>query len=107
MVPGRPRRQAGCFARFFTICQIRVVVSFVPRLDKKISLLVRRFTSTDPPDQTATEIAHQLIPSYWVRPHRALGTTAGSHRWVWDLRGPRPLASALRLAALAAAKSRT
>jgi hypothetical protein len=27
-----------------------------------------------------------------VRPHRALGTTAGEHRWVWDLHGERPLA---------------
>jgi hypothetical protein len=55
--------------------------------------LVRRTTSTDPPDLTPTELARQLIPSYWVRPHRPLGTTAGAHRWVWDLRGPRPLAT--------------
>ncbi len=54
--------------------------------------LVRRYTSTDPPDLTANELAKQLIPSYWVRPHKALGTTAGAHRWVWDLRGERPLA---------------
>jgi photosystem II stability/assembly factor-like uncharacterized protein len=55
--------------------------------------LVRRYASTDPPDQTPAEIAGQLIPSYWVRPHRSLGTTAGSHRWVWDLRAARPLAT--------------
>jgi photosystem II stability/assembly factor-like uncharacterized protein len=52
---------------------------------------VRRYTSTDPPDLTLAEIARQLIPSYWVRPHQALGTTQGAHRWVWDLRGERPL----------------
>jgi len=53
--------------------------------------LVRRYTSTDPPDLTEDELAKQLIPSYWVRPHQALGTTQGAHRWVWDLRGERPL----------------
>src|SRR6185503_8562245 len=31
--------------------------------------------------------------SYWVRPHRALATGAGHHRWIWDLRSQRPLAS--------------
>jgi hypothetical protein len=53
--------------------------------------LIRRYTSTDPPDLTDDQVAKQLIPSYWVRPHRTLGTTAGSHRWVWDLRAERPL----------------
>jgi len=52
---------------------------------------VRRYTSTDPPDLTEPELGKQLIPSYWVRPHKALGTTPGAHRWVWDLRGERPL----------------
>ncbi|TMQ10669.1 MAG: hypothetical protein E6J91_25585 [Deltaproteobacteria bacterium] len=54
--------------------------------------LVRRFASTDPPDPSPEELARQLIPAYWVRPHQALGTAAGGHRWVWDLRGERPLA---------------
>jgi photosystem II stability/assembly factor-like uncharacterized protein len=54
---------------------------------------VRRYTSTDPPDLTPTEVANQLIPSYWVRPHRALGTAQGGQRWIWDLRGDRPLAA--------------
>ncbi|HEX4417067.1 MAG TPA: hypothetical protein VH165_04165 [Kofleriaceae bacterium] len=52
--------------------------------------VVRRYTSTDPPELTDDEIARQLIPSYWVRPPRALPTTAGHHRWIWDLRGERP-----------------
>jgi hypothetical protein len=55
--------------------------------------LVRRYTSTDPPDVAAPQLAQQLIPSYWVRPHQTLGTTAGGHRWVWDLRAERPLAT--------------
>ena len=32
-------------AHSFTICQMRAVVSFVPRAERKISLPVRRFTS--------------------------------------------------------------
>ena len=56
--------------------------------------LVRRYASTDPPDLTDRELAKQLIPSYWVRPRKTLATTAGEHRWVWDLRGERPLANA-------------
>lgn len=55
---------------------------------------VRRYTSTDPPDLTEAELARQLIPSYWVRRHKTLGTTAGGHRWVWDLRRERPRAGA-------------
>jgi photosystem II stability/assembly factor-like uncharacterized protein len=53
--------------------------------------VIRRYTSADPADLSDDEIAKQLIPSYWIRPHRALGTTAGSHRWIWDLRGARPV----------------
>ncbi|HET9620354.1 MAG TPA: hypothetical protein VFP84_03230 [Kofleriaceae bacterium] len=51
---------------------------------------VRRYTSADPPALSATEIGAQLIPSYWLRPHRTLATTPGHHRWIWDLRGERP-----------------
>lgn len=54
---------------------------------------VRGFSSSDPPEQSPDEIARQLIPAYWVRPHRTPDTTAGGHRWVWDLRGDRPLAT--------------
>jgi photosystem II stability/assembly factor-like uncharacterized protein len=53
---------------------------------------IRAYASTDPPDLTDAQLAGQLIPSYWVRPRKTLGTTAGAHRWVWDLRGERPLA---------------
>jgi hypothetical protein len=53
---------------------------------------VRTYTSSDPPEISDAELAKQLIPSYWVPPHQTLGTAAGHHRWVWDLRGERPLA---------------
>ena len=54
--------------------------------------VVRRYSSSDPPELTDDELAVQLIPVYWVRPRRRLATGAGMHRWVWDLRRERPLA---------------
>jgi len=47
--------------------------------------LVRRFTSSDeaaPPKDTGN------VPWYWIRPPRVLATTAGMHRFVWDLHYP-------------------
>jgi photosystem II stability/assembly factor-like uncharacterized protein len=54
---------------------------------------VRKYTSSDPPDVSDAELAKQLIPPFWMRPHRTLATAAGHHRWVWNLRGERPLAA--------------
>ena len=54
--------------------------------------LVRKFSSTDKPDQTEEEIAKQLIPLYWIRPQKILSAHAGMHRWVWDLHYPAPVA---------------
>jgi photosystem II stability/assembly factor-like uncharacterized protein len=48
--------------------------------------LVRRYASTDEPELSEAELAIQMIPTYWVRPFRALPATPGMHRWVWDLR---------------------
>jgi len=52
--------------------------------------VVRRWASTDEPELTAGQLALQMIPTYWVRPFRALPTTPGMHRWVWDLRTTAP-----------------
>ena len=49
--------------------------------------LVRRYTSTDrdqPPRRPAP------IASYWFRPFQSLPNSAGMHRFVWDLRYPKP-----------------
>ena len=54
--------------------------------------LVRRFTNTDKPDITVEELKKQLIPLYWTRATRQLHTTAGMHRWIWDLHYPAPAA---------------
>ena len=52
--------------------------------------LVRRYSSTDKPEQTQEELEKQLIPLYWLRPQRILPAESGMHRWVWDLRYPPP-----------------
>jgi photosystem II stability/assembly factor-like uncharacterized protein len=52
--------------------------------------LVRRYSSADQPDVTQAELEKQLIPLYWIRTPRTLSTSAGMHRWVWDLHYPAP-----------------
>jgi hypothetical protein len=53
--------------------------------------VIRKFTSDDPPEVTADELQKQLIPPYWGRPHRNPETSAGMHRFVWDLTCERPV----------------
>jgi photosystem II stability/assembly factor-like uncharacterized protein len=52
--------------------------------------IVRRYQSDDPPEPPAEG---RNIPDYWIRPSRALATTAGLHRFVWDLHHPAPAAA--------------
>ncbi len=52
--------------------------------------LVRRYASTDPPEQTQEQLEKQLIPLYWLRSARTLSAGTGMHRWVWDLRYAAP-----------------
>ncbi|HZQ67309.1 MAG TPA: glycoside hydrolase [Terriglobales bacterium] len=54
---------------------------------------VRSYASTDPPAATEESLKKQLIPLYWIRMPRALGTDAGHHRWVWDLRYAEPVST--------------
>lgn len=49
--------------------------------------LVRRFSSAD---SVETPIPGRNIPDYWIRPQQRLSTSAGMHRFVWDLRYPPP-----------------
>jgi photosystem II stability/assembly factor-like uncharacterized protein len=55
--------------------------------------VVRRYSSADQPEQTAAQLNQQIIPLYWIRPFNALSAAAGMHRWVWDLRYAKPLAT--------------
>jgi len=52
--------------------------------------LVRSYASTDKPGATEEELAKQLIPTYWIQKPQVLSTSAGMHRWVWDLRYATP-----------------
>ncbi|MGA8143740.1 MAG: hypothetical protein WB987_07620 [Candidatus Acidiferrales bacterium] len=54
--------------------------------------LVRKFSSSDKPDQTQDELEKQLIPLYWIRPQKILSAAPGMHRWLWDLHYPAPVA---------------
>jgi photosystem II stability/assembly factor-like uncharacterized protein len=44
--------------------------------------VIRRYQSTDKADAPKDT---GNIPWYWIRPPQVLGTTAGAHRFVWDL----------------------
>ncbi len=55
--------------------------------------LLRRYSSTDSVAPTADEQRTGLIPPYWPQMHGPLLTTAGMHRWVWDLRETSPAAT--------------
>jgi photosystem II stability/assembly factor-like uncharacterized protein len=46
---------------------------------------VRRYSSNDPVPVLDPMLA---IPTYWVRPPQTVSTTAGMHRFLWDLRYP-------------------
>jgi photosystem II stability/assembly factor-like uncharacterized protein len=54
--------------------------------------VVRRVSSTDPVGFSAAEGEKELIPAYWIRQPKALATTAGMHRFVWDLHCTTPRA---------------
>jgi photosystem II stability/assembly factor-like uncharacterized protein len=55
--------------------------------------VVRSFSSTDQPEQTAAQLSQQVIPLYWIRPFKVPSTEAGMHRWIWDLHYATPLAT--------------
>lgn len=55
--------------------------------------LVRKFSDADKPEPSAEEIAKELIPKYWIRTPKILSSSAGMHRWVWDLHYPAPRAT--------------
>ncbi len=49
---------------------------------------IRRFSSTDTPEPVNENELN--IPTYWIRPPQVVSSTAGMHRFVWDLRYPPP-----------------
>ncbi|HVT98277.1 MAG TPA: hypothetical protein VHE33_12285, partial [Acidobacteriaceae bacterium] len=55
--------------------------------------VLRKYSSHDPVTPTPEEMKKDLIPPYWPMVHGPLATTAGMHRWVWDLRSTTPTAT--------------
>ena len=55
--------------------------------------VLRKYSSDDPTVPTPEELRTGLIPAYWPKMHGPLPTTAGMHRWVWDLRSAAPTAT--------------
>ena len=53
--------------------------------------VVRSFASDDAPADLG---AHRYFPASWIRPPDPPSARAGAHRFVWNLRGPRPRAPA-------------
>jgi hypothetical protein len=53
--------------------------------------LVRAFAGDDPPEVTPEELQKQMIPPSWARPSRNPETSAGMHRFVWDLHYGKPV----------------
>jgi photosystem II stability/assembly factor-like uncharacterized protein len=51
--------------------------------------IVRRFSSSDVPEQPSAE---RYFQAEWVKPQQVLSAAPGEHRWVWDMRRPRPKA---------------
>jgi photosystem II stability/assembly factor-like uncharacterized protein len=47
-----------------------------------------RVSSDDPPRTTHLEDLD--VPAWWIAPQRRPATSAGAHRFVWNLRGPAP-----------------
>ena len=50
--------------------------------------LVRRYSSDDPPETIDEKSVN--VPMYWARPPQVLPAANGMHRFIWDLRYPRP-----------------
>ncbi len=66
--------------------------------------VIRRYSSADEPERIdPTTLPY---PTYWIRPHQPLQTTAGHHRFVWDLRYAPPR-GARRTHAIAAVHQKT
>ncbi len=57
-------------------------------IDDAAGKLVRKFSSDDKPEPVNPDELN--IPTYWIRPARILSTSAGMHRFIWDLHYPPP-----------------
>ena len=55
--------------------------------------VVRKFSDADKAEPSPEDLAKELIPQYWIRKPKILSSSAGMHRWAWDLHYPSPRAA--------------
>ncbi|HET9369466.1 MAG TPA: hypothetical protein VFO19_04440 [Vicinamibacterales bacterium] len=87
--PGAPNPPDGAMITYLLGTDAKGPVS-LEIVDPNSGEVVRRYSSDDPED---APVAGRNHPDYWLRPPARLGTTAGMHRFVWDLRYPPPAAA--------------
>jgi photosystem II stability/assembly factor-like uncharacterized protein len=80
--PAAPNPPDGAIINYHLKAQASGPVTLeILRSDGRV---VRRYASTDPitpiPDP-----AHAPVPVYWYRPPQSLSTSAGMHRFIWDV----------------------
>lgn len=68
-----------------------VVPGATPGAPNTANRVIRRFSSDDP-DEPLVPLDERNIPDHWIRPQMKLSAAPGLHRFVWDLRLPRPAA---------------
>lgn len=84
--PQNPNPPAGAIL-FYSLRQAATQPITLEVLDSN-GQVVRAFHSKTP--APAVDVETLNIPAYWIEPPLALGTTAGLHRFVWDLRSTPP-----------------
>jgi hypothetical protein len=84
--PAAPNPPDGAVIDYWLGGGVRSPVTL--EIHDRFGAVVRRFTSEDPPEKP---IEGRNIPDYWIRPPQTLGTEAGMHRFVWNLREPDPV----------------
>jgi photosystem II stability/assembly factor-like uncharacterized protein len=47
--------------------------------------LVRKVSSSDPPEYSTEQMQREIIPQYWIKKTLPPSAGTGMHRWVWDL----------------------
>jgi photosystem II stability/assembly factor-like uncharacterized protein len=84
--PVAPNPPDGAILNYWLGAPVQAPVTI--EIHDRAGALVRRFSSEDAPDQP---IPGRNIPDYWIRPPQRLSTSAGMHRFIWDLHEPDPV----------------
>ncbi len=83
--PAAPNPPEGVAIDYWLPADVSGVVSL--EIADNAGRVLRRIASDDPAD---APLAGRNIPDYWIRPFQPLLTTAGAHRYTFDLRHAAP-----------------